>query len=386
LLVFLGFIGLQVVLAQTRQISGVVTSGDDGTSIPGVSIVVKGSTLGTITDMDGKFTLKAPNTAKALVVSFVGMTSVEVPITSSSKYSVTLKAESISVDEVVVTAMGIKRSEKTLGYAATTVAGDELLKSRNSNVANSLSGKVAGLQIQATSSDPGAVSSVIIRGFGSINGSNQPLYVVDGVPLQNSTINTSGHSISTGGIANVAPDDVESMTVLKGAAATALYGSRAANGVILITTKEGKKGNGRNFTLSYNGGLQAREVSIFPTLQNEFGQGWNGNQTYIENGSWGPRLDGSTQVYGPIWNNQQLMHKYSALKNNVKDFFDIGLTKNHNFSLSGVSTDGKLNYFLSYSNSMMMVLCRQVLIPIKEIPLPIVHLTKALTGLRFHLL
>ena len=113
----------------------------------------------------------------------------------------------------------------------------------------------------------------------------------------------------------------------------------------------GSKGKGQNFSVQYNGGIQLRQVSVFPELQNEFGQGWNGNQTYIENGSWGPRLDGSTQVYGPIWNNQQLMHKYSALENNVKDFFDIGVSKNHNISLSGVSKDNKMNYYVSYSYS-----------------------------------
>ncbi|MHB9020008.1 MAG: SusC/RagA family TonB-linked outer membrane protein [Minisyncoccota bacterium] len=344
-------IGLNVLWAQTREITGKVTSADDGSSIPGVSVSVKGTTLGTITDTDGLYRLNVPQESKTLVFSFVGMETQEVPIDNQSTINVTLSSGNISVDEVVVTAMGIKRSEKSLGYSATTVASNELLKARNTNVTNSLSGKVAGLQIQSTSSDPGSASSVTIRGFSSINGSNQPLYVVDGVPLQNSTLNTSGHSINTGGISNIAPDDIESMTVLKGAAATALYGSRAANGVIVITTKQGSKGNGRNFSIKYDGGLQAREVSVFPDMQNEFGQGWNGNQTYIENGSWGPRLDGSTQVYGPIWNNQQLMHKYSALKNNVKDFFDVGLSKNHNFSLSGVSADNKLSYYVSYSNS-----------------------------------
>ena len=351
LLAFLGFIGLQVVFAQTRELSGVVTSGEDGSSIPGASVVVTGTTLGTVTDMEGKFTLKVPQNAKSLMVSFVGMTSAEVPIANSNSFAIRLKSESVAVDEVVVTAMGIKRSEKTLGYAASTVSSDEVAKSRNTNVTNALAGKVAGLLIQSTSTDPGSATSVVIRGFGSINGSNQPLYVIDGVPLQNNTLNTSGHSINTGGISNVAPDDIESMTVLKGAAATALYGSRAANGVIVINTKQGNKGKARNYTIKFNGGLQAREVSRFPDMQNEFGQGWNGKQTYIENGSWGPRLDGSTQVYGPIWNNQQLMHQYSARKNNVKDFFDVGLSKNYDFSLSGVSTDGKVNYYASYSKS-----------------------------------
>ncbi|WP_372773225.1 SusC/RagA family TonB-linked outer membrane protein [Mangrovibacterium sp.] len=343
-------IGLQSVLAQTKEITGTVTSADDGATIPGVSVSVKGTTLGTITDINGKFILKTPQDAKTLVFSFVGMQTLEAAITGA-KVDVKMESDVVGINEVVVTAMGIKRSEKSLGYAATTVESSELLKARSTDVTNSLSGKVAGLQIQSTSSDPGAASSVTIRGFGSINGSNQPLYIVDGVPLQNNTLNTSGHSISAGGISNVAANDIESMTVLKGAAATALYGSRASNGVIVITTKQGSKGTDRNFTIQYNGGVQLRQVSVFPEFQNDFGQGWNGSQTYIENGSWGPRLDGSTQVYGPIWNNQQLIHEYSAREDNVKDFFDIGVSTNHNIAMSGVSEDTKMSYYLSFSHS-----------------------------------
>lgn len=169
--------------------------------------------------------------------------------------------------------------------------------------------------------------------------------------MQTTTISGLGHSTTAGGISNISPDDIAEFTVLKGAAATALYGSRAANGVIVITTKQGKKGDGRNFNIEYNGGIQARQVSLLPDFQNDFGQGWNGKQTFIENGSWGPRLDGSTQVYGPIWNGQQLIHNYSAVKNNVKEFFDIGMSQNHNVALSGVSSDSKMTYYLSYGFS-----------------------------------
>lgn len=139
------------------------------------------------------------------------------------------------------------------------------------------------------------------------------------------------------------------MTVLKGAAATALYGSRAANGVIIITTKTGKKHGDRNFQISYDGSLQWRSVATLPKFQNKFGQGWNGTQTFIENGSWGPEMDGSTQVYGPIWNYQQLEHKYSAVENNIKDFFDTGINTSHSVALNGISGDQKMTYYLSYS-------------------------------------
>ena len=343
------FVGIGFVTAQTSTISGVVTSEEDGESVVGASVLVKGTSLGTVTGIDGKFTIaNVPSSAKTLRVSFVGMQSQEVAI-RSGLMKIVLKPDAEVLDEVVVTAMGISRSEKTLGYSATTVKSDEIINARTTNIANALSGKVAGVQVSSTSSDPGSVSNIVIRGFSSINGDNQPLYVVDGIPLQNSLFSGSGKNVSTGGVSNVASEDIESMTILKGAAATALYGSRAANGVIVITTKSGKKGDGRNFSISYSGSIQARQVSLLPDMQNEFGQGWNGAQTFIENGSWGPALDGSLQVYGPIWNHQQLIHEYSAKKDNVRDFFDLGWSQNHNLSLSGVSNDGKLDYYLSYS-------------------------------------
>jgi len=343
--------------AQQRTVTGKVTSEENGEPLPGVNVLLKGTATGTVTSLEGAYSLSVPAEGGTLVFSFIGLETQEVEIGARSVIDVVMKSDVKQLSEVVVTAMGIEKSERAVGFSATTV-GSEELRDRSTNVTQSLSGKVAGLQIQSTSSDPGTATSVTIRGFSSITGNNQPLYVIDGVPLQNNVLNLddasidkSGQVLSLGGISNVAPDDIESMTVLKGAAATALYGSRAANGVILITTKKGNKGEGRNFTLKYNGGIQAREISVFPELQNEFGQGWDGVQTFIENGSWGPRLDGSTQVYGPIWNNQQLIHKYSALENNVKDFFEIGLSQNHHISLSGVSADEKINYYISYSNS-----------------------------------
>ena len=277
------------------------------------------------------------------------MQSQSLPIIRGKVMRIALKTDAELLDEVVVTAMGISRSEKTLCYSATTVKSDEIIKARTTNVADALSGKVAGVQVSSTSGDPGAVSNITIRGFGSINGSNQPLYVVDGVPLATSYFSGQGKNVAAGGVSNIASEDIESMTVLKGAAATALYGSRAANGVVVITTKSGKKGDHRNFNVSYSGSVQSRLVSYLPEFQNEFGQGWNGMQTYIENGSWGPALDGSMQVYGPIWNHQQLIHEYSAKKDNVKDFFEPGLSQSHTISLNGLSNDNKMSYYISYS-------------------------------------
>ncbi len=335
--------------AQRKQVSGSI-SDVNGNPIVGAAVIVEGTTAGTTSDSDGAFTIAVPDNG-TITVSYIGYESQSLPVSGRTQFKIVLDEDTTILDEVVVTAMGISRSEKSLGYSATSIDSEEVSASRNANVMNNLQGKVAGLQIKSTSSQPGAANSVVIRGFSSINGNNQPLYIVDGVPLQDNTITTSQTTIGTGGIGNVPADNIESMTVLKGAAATALYGSRAANGVIVVTTKTGKKEGGKNFSIQYNGGLQLREVAYLPDMQNEFGLGWNGAFTYIENGSWGPALDGSTQVYGPIWNNSQLIAEYSAVENNVKDFFDIGVSHNHNISLSGISNSEDMTYFLSYSNT-----------------------------------
>ncbi len=335
--------------AQRAVVTGKVVSQDDNSAVVGAAVVVDGTSIGTVTNQNGEFSINIPKPASILVVSYIGMETQEVE--AKPNMTIVLAPDAQEISSVVVTAMGISRDEKSLGYSATKIDSDEVSLARNSNVMNNLQGKVAGLQIKQTSSSPGAANSVIIRGFSSINGNNQPLYVVDGVPLQDNTITTSQTTIGTGGIGNIPADNIESMTVLKGAAATALYGSRAANGVIIVTTKSGKKEGGKNFSIEYNGGIQLREVAYLPEMQNEYGQGWNGAYTYIENGSWGPALDGSTQVYGPIWNNSQLIAEYSAVENNVKDFFDIGVSYNHNISLSGISDSEDMTYFMSYSNT-----------------------------------
>ena len=228
LLIVCFLISIGLINAQNSKITGIVISEEDGLPVVGASVVVKGTSKGTITDMDGKFLIPdVPSSAKTLMVSFVGMRTVEIKVGQNLK--VFLKSKSELIDEVVVTALGITRMEKTLGSSATIIKSEDIALSRNTNVINALSGKVAGLQVQAVSADPGAASSVVIRGFSSINGDNQPLYIVDGVPLQNSILNSQGHSMSLGGISNIVSEDIESMTILKGAAATALYGSRASN-------------------------------------------------------------------------------------------------------------------------------------------------------------
>ncbi len=332
-------------MAQTR-VNGIVVSQDDGQPVIGVSVLVVGTNIGTVTGSDGRFSLTVPAGKSQLRFSYVGMETLEVSARPNMR--IVLRNGSTNIDEIVVTAMGIKKSEKALGYSAQTLDNEELTVGKVTDVTSALAGKVAGVQINSTSGDPGQANSVIIRGISSINGSNQPLYVVDGVPLQTATMRAYSQQNAIGGISNINPNDIESMTVLKGAAATALYGSRAANGVIVITTKSGKRGDTRNFSITYDGSVQWRQVSTLPKFQNQFGQGWNGKQTYIENGSWGPEFDGSQQIYGPIWNHQQLIHKYEAVESNVEDFFEKGITTSHSVALSGISDDSKMTYYLSY--------------------------------------
>ena len=297
-------------------------------------LTIVGTSTGMLTDVNGRFNIALPAGKNQLEISYLGYLSQTV--TAKNGMRVFLKSDAQALDEVVVTAMGITRQQKTLGYSAQTLDSEELTVGKLTDVTSAMAGKVAGVQINTTSSDPGSANSVIIRGISSINGSNSQK---EQDQFQN----------AVGGVSNINPNDIENMTVLKGAAATALYGSRAANGVIIITTKTGKKHGDRNFQISYDGSLSWRNVATLPKMQNKFGQGWNGKQTFIENGSWGPEMDGSSQVYGPIWNYKQLEHKYSAVEDNVKDFFESGINTSHSVALNGISGDQKMTYYLSYS-------------------------------------
>lgn len=346
-MLILFFIGLQGVLAQSREVSGVVTSAEDGLSIPGVSVIVKGTTIGTTTDFDGKYSLNVPDGSQFLVFSFVGMQMQEVAITSLA-INVVMETESIGMDEVVVTAIGIKRSEKSLGYAATSVGGEDINKAAPMNALGGIQGKVAGVSISSASGSPGASTKVVLRGYSSITGSNQPLYVVDGTPVDNRRVGDNGSTRSTdfGNSANdINPDNIESMTILKGASATALYGSRAANGVIMITTKSGKAGK---LKVNYSGSFELTTPLRLPQLQNTFGQGWSGHFASNENGSWGPKMDGTVRPWGNIVDNQQLIKPFSAQKDNLKDFYDLGTTLNNSLSISGGNE--KATFFVSYNN------------------------------------
>jgi len=354
-LAFLGLIGMQVVFAQTREITGTVTSTEDGSPIPGASVVVKGSTLGTVTDMDGKFTLKVAQSAQFLRISFVGMVTTEITLTAATNYQVKIKPESISVDEVVVTAMGIKRSEKSLGYSAAKVSNEEINSTGNSSMMNSLQGKIAGVNVSSASGAPGASSRVVLRGVSSLGGSNQPLYVIDGIPINNamagSTTEING-GLDFGNRANdINPEDIQEMTVLKGGSGSALYGSRAANGVIIITTKKGAASTKGNAKVEFSHSTTMEKPLRLPDFQNEFGQGWYDGTLEAnleENGSWGAKFDGKNRIWGHVVDNQQKFKPYVALKDNVKDFFETGLTNNTTAALS--NGNERSTFYLSYGN------------------------------------
>ena len=344
------FLSLGTMLAQTK-VTGIVVSQDDNQPVVGVSVLVVGTSTGTVTGTDGRFSLTVPDGKSQLRFTYVGME--PLVVSARPNMRIVLRSDNTNLDEIVVTAMGLKRSAKAIGYSAASLGGEEIAEVRTNDVMSGLAGKVAGVQISSTSSDPGASNSVIIRGISSLNGNNQPLYVIDGIPMTNTSIsanslgtNALNSSFDFGNGANaINPDDVENMTILKGAAATALYGSRAANGVILITTKSGKKQPG--IGVEYNGGLQWESVLRLPQSQNDFGQGWYGDKTYDENGSWGPKFDGSTLRYGSVYNNSQKMKSYVPIKNNVKDFFDTGFRYSNGVSISN-ATD-LTTFYLSLS-------------------------------------
>ncbi len=353
LLALFVFVCVQVGFAQNKQITGTVISADDGSPIPGVTIIVKGMAgVGTITDLDGNFTLDVPETATKVVVSFVGMQTKDVDISSTTKLSIKLASEDRLTEEVVVTAIGVKREQKSLGYSATQVSNESLTQGRDKSALNALQGKVAGVNITNASGAPGASTRVILRGFTSISGSNQPLYVVDGVPINNSSSSDNSLNGGTdfGNAANdLNPDDIESMTVLKGASSTALYGSRAANGVIVITTKKGKSTNkNKGLEIEYSGTATFYTPLRLPQLQNVFGQGIRGERDIRENTSFGPKFDDELRYWGYTVDGARLIKPYSGLANNVRDFFDVGSEFTNALSFTG--GDEKTNYFFSFSN------------------------------------
>jgi TonB-linked SusC/RagA family outer membrane protein len=361
----------QLTFAQERSVSGTV-SDNAGLPIPGVSVLVKGTKSGTQTDFDGKFVIKA-DPSQTLIFSYVGMNTQEV-VAKSTTINVKMASSAMELESVVVTAMGITREKKSLGYATQKVDGGEVNNVPSTNFVNNMAGKVAGLQVK-TSGNIGGSTNVVIRGFKSINGNNQALFVIDGVPVNNSNTNsvrqqTAGNGYDYGNAAaDINPADIESINVLKGAAATALYGSRAANGAIMITTKKGKEQKGFGISFDSSVSIGTVDKSTFTDYQTTYGQGYfpsfrtafdvNGDGTNDKvvrtnhDGSYGPAYDGSL-VYG--WDSfvpespyYKTARKWQAAENGAITFFENPITATNSISLSGGGDKG--NYSLSYTNT-----------------------------------
>lgn len=311
----------------THTVKGVVE--DALGPIAGANVVEKGTTNGTITDMDGNFTLEGVKNGDVIQISFIGYSTMEITYTGQPVGVIKLAEDTQKLDEVVVTALGMKRSEKSLGYAMQELKGDALLDSRESNIANALSGKVSGLQVVRSSGSVGGSSKIVLRGANSLTGSNQPLVVVDGTPMDNFTggvddaWGNSGTDMGNG-LSDINPEDIESMSVLKGASAAALYGSRAGNGVILITTKSGKKNDGLGINVNF--GVTADTPFMLPELQSSFGQGSVGAYNDQTNLSWGPRIEGQTIT---TYDGRQVP---MAAYDNIGAFFGTGTSFNEGVS------------------------------------------------------
>ena len=346
LLAFFVFLGFQALMAQSVQISGNVTSAEDGGPLPGVSVVVKGTTIGTITNARGDYQLSVPQSATAIVFSFIGYEDNEVAVSGQTTINVVMELSSTELDEVVVTAIGLRKEQKTLGYSATQVTNEEISNAGTSDAMSALQGKVAGVIVSSNSGSPGASTKVIIRGYSSIGGNNNPLYVIDGVPIDNTESTPDGFDFGNGA-GGINPEDVESINILKGAAATALYGNRAANGAMIITTKSGT--NKEKLSVEYTHRTSLSNPLRIPQSQNVFGQGWSGHFAYEENGSWGPKMDGTDRLWGNVYNNSQQIKPFTAQEDNIKDFYDLGTSFFNSVSLSG--TQKTTNFYASFSNT-----------------------------------
>ena len=329
--------GLQ---AQTT-VKGVVVDAASGLGLPGVSVVVKNTTKGTTTDFDGNYNIEVSNAGSILQFSYLGFTTQEIAVKGQTVINVSLIEDVSKLDEVVVTALGIKRERKSLGYAVQELKGEGLTEARETNVANALSGKISGIQVIKGSNGPASSSKIVLRGNSSLTGDNQPLIVVDGIPMDNFTgaDNTDFFNPSQdmgNGLGDLNPDDIESMSVLKGASAAALYGSRAGNGVILITTKTGKARKGLGITFSATTGFES--IFIEPELQNQFGQGTEnvyGNQSRL---SWGPKITGQSVE---DWKGDQTTLK---AYDNLGNFYKGGFNQTYSLSFQQQVTDGTSLY------------------------------------------
>ena len=341
---------VQISFAQEKMISGTVS--DETGVLPGVNIILKGTTSGVQTDFDGKYSIKAKS-GDILVFSFIGMKTSERTVGASNSINVVMVSDNV-LDEIVVTALGASKEKRSLGYDVSTVSADRIKEGGETNIVNSLSGKASGVQITGSSGAAGASSYIKIRGNASLTGNNQPLFVIDGIPVTNEG---GGGNVASVALSNrmvdINPDDIESVSILKGGAATASYGSRAANGVVLITTKAGKFNSNMKITL--NTGIEISSVNKLPKTNLTYSQGRNGNYggNSGESGSWGPAIsslgfDSSGNITSDPLNMVAGTQGTVPSFNNPKNFFQNGVKRTIGASVSGGSENTK--YFMSIGN------------------------------------
>ncbi|MEN7547646.1 SusC/RagA family TonB-linked outer membrane protein [Rapidithrix thailandica] len=332
-------------------VKGKVTSSEDHQPLPGVSILIKGTSLGTTTDAKGEYTLSVPEDA-ILIYSFIGYTPQEIAVNNQSVIDISMQPDATELEEVVVTAMNIKKSKKVLGYSVSEIGGDKLIKARETNIANTLTGKIAGVNVVKPVSGSMGSSRVVIRGNGSLS-SNQPLYVIDGIPLNNGS-SGQPHDIYGGsdggdGISSINPDDIESMSVLKGATAAALYGSMASNGAIIITTKQGKARKGIGVEVNSTFTFEKPIIFTEDDYQYEYGQGILGQKPQtkeqaLELGvmNWGPKLDGS-----PVVQFDGVERPYAPVKDNMKEFYSGAYTATNSLAFNGGNETSNFRFSIS---------------------------------------
>jgi TonB-linked SusC/RagA family outer membrane protein len=359
-LLFFIFFAAASASAQTRPITGKVVD-ETGLPVSGASIVIKGTTTGTSADATGNFTINA-KTRDVLVISATNYGALEVAVTEAANYNVTLTTRAALIDAVVVTALGITRTERSLGYTTTVVKGDELTKARESNVVNSLAGKVSGVRVTSQSGTPGGSSKILIRGQSSFSDASggQPIFVIDGLPVDNQSqqLSTAPSAVpqGTAGVdfgnraGDINPDDIESINVLKGAAATALYGARAKNGAIIITTKRGKKGAS---VVRFNSSLRFDNALRLPDYQNEYAQGTFGVYSVNNTNGWGPKISEVQDLKFPNFMNQDVT--LQAQPDNVKDFYKTGSNyiNSISFEAGGDAGDFRLGYTNNYQTGIV---------------------------------
>jgi TonB-linked SusC/RagA family outer membrane protein len=336
-----------------QVVSGKVTD-KSGIPVVGASVYVTGSTLGTLTDNNGNFSLAIPSGANTLTISFVGMVAQTVPIGNRTVFDISLETASIQMDEVVVTALGIKREVRTLGYSATDIKAEEISENRSSTALNTLQGKISGVNISTLTTGPVSSNKIRIRGQSSFSGANTPLIVVNGMPIDNTSFSGGGGSVGNSdggdGLASINMDDVESMTVLKGAAAAALYGSRAKDGVVMITTRT--RGAGRGLGLEYNINFSTLTPLDFTDFQYEYGQGEGGIRPTAPNptsGVWsfGEKFEpGMKQI---LYDGVEV--PYEPVYNRIRKFYEIGTNLTNTVTISNNTDKGGFN--LSFSNNMV---------------------------------